>query len=207
MTELKKLTEEELQANKDRYIKAMSSTGREGLNEFFEWLADTDFYTAPASTKYHGSYEGGLLVHHLNVINIGIVKLNAFKKQLSLEFDQDLLNSFILAAGVHDLCKVNQYVPVYYKIGENKGNFKEYKVEDKSGLNLGHGEKSAVIALLAGLKLTPEELSAIRWHMGPFSPDALQSYPSGFGFNVCHGTWLGRVLFTSDYEAALLEKC
>jgi len=152
MTEIKKLTPEELQANKDRYIKAVTSTGREGINEFLAWLETTDFYSA----------------------------------------------------GCHDLCKVNTYKKAFLKSGEFKG---EYKVIDDSGLNLGHGEKSVVMALQSGLKLLPEELSAIRWHMGLWDAGAREDYPSGFAFKACHGTWLGRLLSTSDYEAALLEKC
>jgi len=204
MSEIKKLTSEELQANKDRYIKAMSSTGREGLNEFLNWLETTDFYTAPASTKpiYHGCFEGGLLVHHLNVINLGVAKLRAFKVFSSICAEQELINSYILAAGCHDLCKVDTYKKYYLKSGEFKG---EYKVEDNSGLNLGHGEKSMVMALQSGLRLTNEELSSIRWHMGSWEPDALQDYPSGFAFKTCHKTIIGRILSTSDYESILFE--
>lgn len=207
MTEFKKLTPEELQAYKDRYVKAVTSTGREGIESFLAWLEGTDFYAAPASTKpaYHGCYEGGLLIHHLNVINIGVIKLNSFKKQLAIEsITQDTINSYILAAACHDFCKVNTYKKAYLKSGEFKG---EYKVEDTSGLNLGHGEKSVVMAIQSGLKLLPEELSSIRWHMGLWDAGAREDYPSGFAFKACHGTWLGRILSTSDYEAALLEKC
>lgn len=206
MSELKKLTPEELQANKDRYIKAVTSTGREGIENFLAWLEGTDFYTAPASTKpaYHGCFEGGLLLHHINVINLGVIKLKAFTVLSPICADQQLINSYILSAACHDLCKVNTYKKAYLKSGEFKG---EYKVIDDSGLNLGHGEKSAVMAIQSGLKLFPEELSAIRWHMGLWDAGAREDYPSGFAFKACHGTWLGRILSTSDYEAALLEKC
>lgn len=199
------LTSEQIQENKDRYIKAVTSTGREGIDNFLTWLDTTDFYISPASTKYHGSYKGGLLVHHLNVINLGVAKLRAYKVFCPACAEQELINSYILSAACHDLCKVDIYKPVYYKIGENKGELKEYKVEDTSGLNLGHGEKSAVMALMAGLKLIPEELSAIRWHMGLWDAGARENYPSGYSFTACHNTWLGRILSTSDYEAALLE--
>lgn len=200
------LTPEQLQENKNRYIKAILSVNREGTEAFLNWINTTDFFESPASTRpqYHNCFPGGLCQHHLNVLNIGILKLKSFVVLSPACGDQNLINSYILTSLTHDFCKIGTYKKAFLKSGEFKG---EYRVQDDSGLNLGHGEKSAVMAIMAGLKLTPEELSSIRWHMGLWDAGAREDYPSGFAFKACHGTWLGRILSTSDYEAALLEKC
>ena len=53
---------------KDEFIYLLKNTKRENIDKLIEWLEkETDFFSAPASTKYHLNYEGGLLVHSLNV--------------------------------------------------------------------------------------------------------------------------------------------
>ena len=53
--------------NKERFIELLRSTKREGIEKLIDFLEKTDFFTAPASTRFHSSYEGGLLQHSLNV--------------------------------------------------------------------------------------------------------------------------------------------
>jgi HD superfamily phosphohydrolase YqeK len=127
------------------------------------WIESTDFYSAPASTKFHGNHEGGLLEHSLNVYDA----LKELVKQFQeIEVSEE---SIAIAALFHDLCKAN-----YYAVGtknvkdEQTGQWHKepfYKAEDQ--FPVGHGEKSVII-LLQYMKLTDEEIYAIRWHMSGF---------------------------------------
>jgi 23S rRNA maturation-related 3'-5' exoribonuclease YhaM len=82
------------------------STGREGTGSLLGWLREeTDFFTAPASTAGHCCYDGGLLVHSLNVYKL----LNNFNKNIKYERD----DSIIIAGLLHDVCKVNFYSKAY----------------------------------------------------------------------------------------------
>lgn len=92
-----------LESYKEKYIEALKSTNREGINDLLSWLTDeTDFFTAPASAKTHGAFEGGLLVHSLSVYNI----LKNFSKNIP-DAKQDAI---AISALLHDICKVNFYV-------------------------------------------------------------------------------------------------
>lgn len=131
------------------------------------WLEKTDFFYAPASTRFHGSHSGGLLEHSLNVYD-------CLKKLTQINEMQDIPNERIaLISLFHDLCKVD-----FYKVGtrnvkdEATGHWykKEvYEVDDN--FPFGHGEKSCVI-LQNFLKLSTDELLAIRHHMGGFDSAA-----------------------------------
>ena len=161
-----------LEKYKEEFCRLLRSTEREGIENLISWLEnETDFFTAPASTKRHGSYEGGLLIHSLSVYRI----LNNFSKNLpGVE-----KNSLIIAGLLHDLCKVNFYVKTIRNVkipGERRGEEVEvYGIEDT--LPLGHGEKSVYMAMKY-IQLTDEEAMAIRWHMGGYD-DAARSYVGG----------------------------
>jgi len=157
---------------KEQYIDLLRSTEREGIENLIRWLEDeTDFFTAPASTKTHGSYEGGLLIHSLSVYRV----FCNFAKNLQ----NARKDSLIIAALLHDLCKVNFYTKEIRnrKIpGERRWEEVEvYAINDT--LPLGHGEKSVYMAMKY-IQLTDEEAMAIRWHMGGYD-DAARSYVSG----------------------------
>lgn len=144
---------------KEEYIELLKITNRNGIDKLIQWLEQTDFFTAPASTKYHLSKEGGLLEHSLNVYD-----------ELVNEYGvSDSISSLIIVALLHDICKAN-----FYSISEKnvkKGDkwIKEpyYTVEDQ--FPVGHGEKSVMI-IQKFIKLTDEEIAAIRWHMGAYEP-------------------------------------
>lgn len=146
---------------KERFLKIVKTTiQRPGIDSLMEWLDSTDFYVAPASTKYHLCCQGGLLTHSLNVYD-SITKLN---DAINLNFSPETL---AIVALFHDLCKVNFYKPELksVKVGSSWVQKEGYSIEDQ--LPLGHGEKSC-ICLLKHMRLTNEELLAIRWHMGGF---------------------------------------
>lgn len=124
-------------------------TGREGIENTIRFLRESDFFDAPASTKYHGAEEGGLARHSLNTMRI-MEKLNKFQ---STPFNDD---SIVLVGLLHDACKIGVY----------KYKNKEYVKKDP--FRIGHGEKSVIVLLETGLNLTEEEMIAIRYHMNMF---------------------------------------
>lgn len=146
---------------KDKIITLLKSTNREGMEKLIEWLKKSDYFTAPASTKFHGNYEGGLAEHSYNVYNLFKEKVERFSLNLS---EETIINATLL----HDVCKIGLY--------KRKEKFRKDK-DDKwekyfpfvidDALPLGHGEKS-VILIQAFIKLTREEIFLIRYHMGGF---------------------------------------
>lgn len=133
---------------------------RDGIDALLNWLETTDFFTAPASTKYHLCEEGGLCAHSINVYE-RLVRL------CDAEWGEDGYNkeSVAIIALFHDLCKTNIYKVEMRNVKEN-GEWVQkpyYSVDDQ--LPYGHGEKS-VYMLNGFIKLTREEAMAINWHMG-----------------------------------------
>ena len=162
------------QGNVDRFEELLRSTGREGIEDLIGFFHNSDFYTAPASTKYHSCHEGGLLEHTLFVFD-----------RLEAKFEDELWqeklpkigrDSLIIIALLHDICKANFYVTefrnkkIYRENGmksDSNGRFDwvsvpGYTIDDK--FPMGHGEKSMFIASRF-IRLTKEEAMAIRWHM------------------------------------------
>ena len=151
---------------KDSFIKLLRSTNRNGIEEVINFLEKSDFFKAPASTRYHGNYEGGLLEHSMKVYEIFIEKV----KNSSIEINTPE-DSLIIMALLHDICKANYY-KVDYRNAKNQttGEWEKvpyYTVDDT--IPYGHGEKS-VMMLTEYMKLTNEEKYAIRWHMGFTEP-------------------------------------
>lgn len=136
------------------------------ITAILTWLRERDFYTAPASTKYHDSFHGGLLLHSLKVYN-KMIELHGIKS-----FSKVKLGSATLVALTHDWCKLGRYES-YIKNEKDPvtGQWNEklaYRVSDKS-LGLGHGPQSLMmISQFCTTKLTNldfDEMAAIRWHM------------------------------------------
>lgn len=137
---------------------------RPGADKLLAWMESTDFFTAPASTRFHAAYEGGLLEHSLNVYNVLISK----------HYDPaaDDLESFTLVSLLHDLCKAGFYAIELRNRKNDAGQWEKvpvYTVDDK--FPYGHGEKS-VFLIERFLRLKNEEAVAIRWHMGGFDDAA-----------------------------------
>lgn len=134
---------------------------RDGIDSLIEWLENSDFFTAPASTRFHGNYAGGLCEHSLNVHR----ELTRLNDVYNLGYSNETITIVSL---FHDLCKVNYYKRGTRNIKDGNGNWvaKEiYEIDEK--VPLGHGEKSCII-IQSYIKLTLEELLAIRWHMSGF---------------------------------------
>lgn len=143
---------------------------RAGAEELLKYLEEkTDFFTAPASTKYHGAHEGGLLEHSLNVYDFLRWEMYQRAKLFSgIKPNEKVEESIAICALLHDLCKVNYYVVDYRNQKNANGEWEKvpfYKVNDQ--FPYGHGEKS-VFLIERMMRLTVEEATAIRWHMGGF---------------------------------------
>lgn len=146
---------------KDKFIELLRSTKREGIENLISFLEKTDFFTAPASTRFHGSYEGGLLEHSMKVYEILNYKLK--NNVIDLFVPEDTI---IIVALLHDICKANFYKVDYRNAKNSRGEWEKvpyYTIEDT--IPYGHGEKS-VMMISEYIKLTSEEKYAIRWHMG-----------------------------------------
>lgn len=160
---------------KERILRLLRTTNRDGIEDLIKYLETSDFFTAPASTKYHCNYEGGLAEHSLNVYR----NLNELVK--GKDFKSDTL---IICALLHDICKTFFYITEMRNKKVNGNWVQEPYFTVKDEMPLGHGEKSCLI-ISEYIKLTKEEIYAIRWHMGLGEPkenygymsDAFNKYP------------------------------
>ncbi len=154
--------------NKERFLQIYNENiHRDGADKLLDFLTDhSDFFTAPASTRYHNSFEGGLLAHSLNVYDC----LKAYLDRDRVRDTYKLAPSEETVAVVsllHDICKVNLY-RISYRNSKNEqtGQWEKvpfYSTDDT--LPYGHGEKS--VYMISGfMRLSREEAMAIRWHMG-----------------------------------------
>lgn len=146
--------------NKERFISLCSTVNREGMAELMKWLDDNDFYTCPASSRFHGAYPGGLLEHSLNVYD-ELKRLLSVYPEIKAPED-----SVVVAALFHDLCKVNMYATEKRNRKNENGQWESYDayvVKQKFNFG-GHGSKS-VFLVQHFIKLTPEEAVAINAHM------------------------------------------
>ncbi len=140
---------------------------REGIDKLLDYLCSSscDFFTAPASTRYHGAYAGGLVEHSLNVYDN--MRDYMGRERVQKEFKLTCTPETVaITALFHDLCKVNCYKTSTRNVKDANGVWKTvpyYEFDDK--LPYGHGEKS--VYMLSGyMRLTREEAFAIRYHIG-----------------------------------------
>lgn len=153
---------------KEEFLQLLRSTNREGIENLIDFIEKSDFYKAPSSTRFHGSYEGGLLEHSLSVYKI--LKEKVKNIPIELEIKDDTL---IIIALLHDICKVNFYKVDYRNAKNSFGEWEKvpyYTIEDT--IPYGHGEKS-VMMISEYIKLSVEEKYCIRWHMGFSEPKEL----------------------------------
>lgn len=150
-----------IQNNWEIYKKLLLSTKRPGIENLVQWLDNSDFKVAPASTRYHSNYEGGLLKHSLNVYE------ECMRQQDLIKLFNVPKESIIITSLLHDICKVNYYKMEMRNVKKNGAWVQEpyYTVEDM--FPMGHGEKSIIIAQQY-IQLTEVEIAMIRNHMGGF---------------------------------------
>ena len=154
--------------DKQLFVETLISTNRKGIDKVLEKLDESGFYDAPASSKFHLSFKGGLLKHSLNVYNAALMlRGKAILARPELE-DQLPLDSVAICTLLHDTCKTDIYKEGILSRKNADGYWEKYvgyQVDYNMGLPLGHGEKSVIMLLSWGLELKPEEMLAIRWHM------------------------------------------
>lgn len=172
----------DLEGNKKMFVSLYNQIERDGKEELLAWLESSDFFIAPASTRYHLNVEGGLVLHSLNVCHV-------LRNRLRNSYDA---SSVTICALLHDVCKANFYATDYRnkKVYSDKGARQDkrgrfdwveeasYRVEDT--FPYGHGEKS-VFLISKFMKLTDEEAMAIRWHMGGFEEGKMNTVSEAFG--------------------------
>ena len=185
--------------NQERFISIFEEKiTREGADKLLEFLQKSDFFTAPASTRYHGACEGGLLQHSLNVYDclVDILNRPRVKELYGISYSDE---SIAIAGLLHDICKVNFYKTSFRNVKDENGKWISapyYTIEDN--LPYGHGEKSVYI-VSGFMRLTRDEAFAIRYHMGFSGTEdtnnvgrALEMFPLAYA--VC----------CADMEAAFL---
>lgn len=180
-----------IEQNVARFEAELAKVKRPGIDKLMAYIRKSDFYTAPASTHYHLSCEGGLLQHSLNVLD---AMRGLLTKRDDGKWDYRVAThtvatltdeSVILIALLHDLCKTYFYsTSLRNAKNEQTGKWEKvpfYTVDDK--MPLGHGCKSAMLAKTY-INLTNDEMYAIWWHMGFTDTDdrmslgnAIEKYP------------------------------
>ena len=183
---------------RDRFFDVYKKTiHREGSERLLEYLdgRTSDFFTAPASARYHNAKEGGLAEHSLNVYEClcDYLARERVRDVYGLQYSDETV---AIAALLHDVCKINCYKSSMRNVKDENGKWTQvpyYEFEDQ--LPYGHGEKSVYI-ISGFMKLTRDEAFAIRYHMGFSNTEdprnvgrALEMFP------------LATALFVADMEA------
>ena len=183
---------------KEKFIEIYNKNiTREGADKLLEYLLSpsSDFFTAPASARFHSSYEGGLCDHSINVYEClkSYLESDRVKENFVFEYSDE---SIAIVALLHDLCKVNVYKKGFRNVKDEKGTWQRvdtFEYDDK--LPYGHGEKSVYI-ISGYMKLTREEAFAIRYHMGYSSTEDPRNVSAAFEMFP-----LAFALSTADSEA------
>lgn len=181
------LSKSEIETNKVKFIEILKAAliNRPGvrLENLIQALSSSDFFTAPASCKYHANYEGGLCAHSLNVYNN---LMNILEMENDTTIDRE---SATIVALLHDISKMNYYEPYYQNkkiYSENGSKYDElgkydwksvlaYKHKDSDKqLIYGNHEMNAEFIAHCYIPLTVEESVAILHHMGGKSQDSAQ---------------------------------
>lgn len=191
---------------KDEFLRIyQENIKRPGAEEFLKWLESTDFFSAPASTRFHLAQPGGLVEHSVHVYE-------RLKKLYSVEKYGDLSDvtvfpeaeTIAICGLLHDTCKANFYGVEMRNRKNEQGQWEKYPfyvVNDQ--LPYGHGEKSVYI-ISSFMKLTREEAMAIRWHMGGFDESVKGgSYAMSDAFSKFP---LAVLLHVADLQATYLDE-
>ncbi|MFV0353062.1 MAG: HD domain-containing protein [Oscillospiraceae bacterium] len=185
-------------AYKDEFIEIFTNeVTRTGAPELLSWMQTTDFFDAPASTRYHGACKEGLVMHSLNVYKVLVARFGDSGENPE---------SLAICGLLHDLCKANFYKAGFRNVKDDEtgtwNKVPSYSIQD--AFPYGHGEKS-VYLVERFLRLKPAEAIAIRWHMGGFD-DAVRG--GSFAISEAWRSYpLGAMLHMADLEATyLLER-
>ena len=177
---------------KERFIEIYKKNiTREGADKLLEYLLSSDFFVAPASSRFHSSYEGGLCEHSVNVYDCLVSYLDTKRAKETFGFSYSD-ESIAIVSLLHDLCKIGVYKKGFRNVKDEKGAWQRvdtFEYDDQ--LPYGHGEKSVYI-ITGYMRLTREEAFAIRYHMGYSSEfedirnvsKAFEMFPLAFAVHV-----------------------
>ncbi len=178
---------------REKFIEIYNSKiTRPGADKLLEYIdgPSSDFFTAPASARFHGSYVGGLAEHSINVYECltDYMLRQRVKEIYGFEASEE---SIAIVALLHDLCKINCYKPGTRNVKDESGKWIQvptFEYDDK--MPYGHGEKSVYI-INGYMRLTREEAFAIRYHMGFSGAEdarnvgaAFEMYPLAFALST-----------------------
>lgn len=189
---------------KDKFIKAYTENiTRPGADKLLAWIESSDFFTAPASTRFHLPVPGGLLEHSLYVFE-RMKAICANETTITPGFNEPSMETIAICGLLHDICKANFYAVEMRNRKNDQGRWEQYPfyvVDDK--LPYGHGEKSVYI-ISGFMRLSREEAMAIRWHMGFADNDF-----KGGGYSVGNAFEqfpLAVLLHIADLQATYLDE-
>ena len=155
------MNEEQIKTMWEEYKNLLLSTKRQNIENLIKFLDESDFKIAPASTKYHHAYQGGLLKHSLEVY------YNMYDFNTQLQFFDIPQDSIIIMSLLHDICKVNCYIVDYRNTKNQQGEWIKVPYYQWSEIEpIGHSEKSIMYIYEHGVQLTHLERACIRNHMG-----------------------------------------
>ena len=189
---------------KDKFIKAYTENiTRPGADKLLAWIESSDFFTAPASTRFHLSSPGGLLAHSLHVFE-RMKAICTNEATITPGFNEPSMETIAVCGLLHDICKANFYAVEMRNRKNDQGRWEQYPfyvVDDK--LPYGHGEKSVYI-ISGFMRLSREEAMAIRWHMG-FADNDFRGggYSVGNAFDKFP---LAVLLHIADLQATYLDE-
>ena len=178
---------------REKFIEIYNSKiTRPGADKLLEYIdgPSSDFFTAPASARFHGAYAGGLAEHSINVYEClaDYMSRQRVKETYGFEASEE---SIAIVALLHDLCKINCYKPGTRNVKDENGKWIQvptFEYDDK--MPYGHGEKSVYI-INGYMRLTREEAFAIRYHMGFSGTEdarnvgtAFEMYPLAFALST-----------------------
>ena len=186
------LTKEQIEQNKQTFIDLIRSIERDfDKDKLINWLENSDFFYAPASTRYHSNFEGGLCAHSLSVYYSLEALCNTFaseskyveledgskKEEITCKYDKD---SIIIVSLLHDISKANFYEKYTRNVkNESTGKWEsveEYRVIDsKNRFIFGNHEETSEFMVRSFLSLKLEESVAILHHMGGSGHDSSQT--------------------------------
>lgn len=179
-------------SKKEEFIEIFKNNiKRDGADKLLAWLESTDFFTCPASTRFHSNYAGGLVDHSVNVYHR---YLNLIKNEYGENYQEVISDeSIAIIALLHDVCKVQTYKTDLRNVKKDGVWVQEPYFTTEEELPYGHGEKSVYI-ISGFMKLSREEAVAINWHMGGFDlrvkggsysiADAYYKFPTAFLIHI-----------------------
>lgn len=206
------MTPQEIETNKQHFIDLCHEhIHREGIDNMLSYLEKSDFYTAPSSTSFHLNEDGGLCKHSINVFHtlcqlyehVALPHL----KEADTPFSEEISTESLAIVGLfHDICKIKTYhKKTRWKKDANDHwmSYPGYEVKDE--FPFGHGEKSCLM-LNWYIHLKPEEMLAIRWHMGMYDMGENGSQQRYAFYAAAEKSLLVCLLQSADFLASKLAE-